>query len=553
MSDALPPALRNNLAAIQKRSPTLFDRICLPVSSDHVQQSGDGHNCYQVHRSWHTYDLAAEQVGKSLAGLQSEHIFVFGLGAGEQLLALLERDDVASVLAWDRDPWLLRLFLSAHDVSAALRSGRLTLSLGADLLDGLADELPRDAVIHPFFADQYRIEFALLQTELQPKRALLCAGTLFVDDLADSLAAAGYSCFTWDVGRLSPGELAITAKRFGATLVAGINYTQGLAEACRDLGLRLVIWEIDPATDALTPCQPPAEHAHIFTYRRAQVPVFEAAGFPNTSYLPLAANPARRFPADAEADDAGHYKAPIAFVGASMREQANLFGERLIAEYCLWRGGSPIEAQAECSRALDAMRDDHRADLTSSRVEALLVDALPEFVAAMRARPGKPDPVVLASEIVAADKRLSYVELLGPLGVQVWGDEAWQTAGRCGATYRGLAGHRFELGKIYSGATVNLDIGRLYQNDMITMRVFDVMACRGFVLTERNEALLELFTEGVELDCYTSADELVEKAEYYCAHPSEAAAIAARGYEALLAHHTIPGRVATMLAALESK
>lgn len=553
MSDALPPVLRNNLAAIQQRTPALFDRICLPVSSDHVQKSPDGSNCYRIHRSWHTYDLAADQVTQSLTGVQSEHIFLFGLGAGEQLLALLGRDDVTSVLAWDRDPWLLRLFLSAHDVSAALRSGRLTLSLGADLVDGIQDELPRDAVVHPFFADQYRIEFALLQTDLLPDRALLCAGTLFVDDLADSLAEAGYSCFTWDVERLSPKELAITAKRFEATLVVGINYTRGLAEACRDLGLRLLVWEIDPATDALSRCQPPAEHAHIFTYRRAQVPAFEAAGFPNTSYLPLASNPARRFPADPEAGDASHYRAPIAFVGASMREQANLFGEHLMAEYCLWRGGSPMEARAECSRALDAMRNRHREDLTSSRVEALLIDALPKFVAAMRRKPNKPDPVVLASEIVAADKRLSYVELLGPLGIEVWGDKDWQAAERCGATYRGLAGHRFELGNIYSGATVNIDIGRLYQNDMVTMRVFDVMACGGFVLTERNDALLELFTEGVELDCYTSTDELLEKAKYYSSHPGEAAAIAARGYEAVLANHTISGRVATMLAALDSK
>jgi len=553
MSDVLTPALRNNLATIQRRTPSLFDRICLPVSSDHVQQSSDGRNCYQIHRSWHSYDLTAQQVAQSLEGVEGEHTFLFGLGAGEQLLALLGREDVTSVLAWDRDPWLLRLFLSTHDVSAYLQSGRLTLSLGADLLDGLHDDLPRDAVIHPFFADQYRTEFALLQNDLQAKRALLCAGTLFVDDLADSLTEAGYSCFTWDVGRLSPEELAITAKRFDATLVAGINYTQGLAEACRDLGLRLVIWEIDPATDELTPCRPPAEHAQIFTYRRAQVPVFEAAGFPNASYLPLAANPNRRFPADPKADDASDYRAPIAFVGASMREQANRFGEHLIAEYCLWRGGSPIEAKAECTRALDGVRNDHRSDLTSSRVEALLSEALPEFVEAIRRRPNKPDPVVLASEIIAADKRLSYVELLGPLGVHVWGDQAWQSAERSGATYRGLAGHRFELGRIYSGATVNVDIGRLYQNDMVTMRVFDVMACRGFVLTERNDALLELFTEGVELDCYTSADELLEKAKYYSTHPAEAAAIATRGYEAVLAHHTISGRVATMLATLGSR
>jgi hypothetical protein len=553
MSDDLPQALRSNLAALQKRDLALFRRVIMPVGSDHIQQSKDGGNFYQVHRSWHAYDMDPDQVASSVSNLESEHIFLFGLGAGEQLLALLERDDVSSILAWDRDPWLLRLLLTAHDLSAPIRSGRLRLALGADLLDGLEDDLPMDAVVHPFFADQYRLEYALLQTELQPLRALVCAGTLFVDDLAEALTEAGYSCFTWDVERLSPEELAITAKRFGATVVAGINYTQGIAEACRDLGLQLLIWEIDPATDSLTPCAPPAEHAHIFSYRRAQVPVFAEAGFPNASYLPLAANPVRRSPPDLDATEAAHYRAPLAFVGASMRAQSNLLRDRLIAEYCLWRGGSPSDARRDCCRHLEALQQGHRDDFSCSRVATLLGEIMPDFMAAMRGKPGKPDPVVLASEMIAADKRLFYVSSLGALGIHVWGDAAWQAAEEHGALYRGVAGHRFELNKIYGSATINIDIGRLYQNDMVTMRVFDVMACGGFVLTERNDALLELFTEGVELDCYTSLQELLDKAEHYSENPGEAAAIAARGHEAVLANHTISGRVSTMLGALSSK
>jgi len=547
MSDTLSPALRNNLAALQKRDLALFERICLPVGSDHVQQAEDGKNYYQVHRSWHNYDMPDEQVAASLGSLESEHIFLFGLGAGEQLLGLLACPEVASILAWDRDPWMLRLFLSSQDVSSEIRSGRLRMILGADLLDGIEDSLPRDAVVHPFFADQYRIEYALLQTDLQEQRALVCAGTLFVDDIADSLTASGYSCFTWDVARLSPQELRLIAKRFGASVVVGINYTQGLAQACRDLELRLLIWEIDPATDALTPCDPPADHAHIFSYRRAQLPVYAAAGFPKASYLPLAANPDRRFPVELEGEDADHYKSPLAFVGASMLNQANQFRELLIAEYCLWRGGSPTEARDTCCLYLEAMRSAHRDDLTRSHVATLLDEAMPEFMAAMRSRPDKPDPVILASEMTAADKRLVYVSKLGPLGVHVWGDKGWSPTEEHGTVYRGRAGHRFELNKIYCGAGINIDIGRIYQNDMVTMRVFDVMACGGFVLTERNDALLELFTEGVELDCYTSLQELVEKAEHYIKNPDEAAAIAARGLDAVLAHHTIRGRVETML------
>jgi spore maturation protein CgeB len=414
----------------------------------------------------------------------------------------------------------------------------------------MEDPIPRDALVHPFFADQYRLEYALLQSELAERRALVCAGTLFVDDIAQSLTEAGYSCFTWDVARLAPEELAHTAVRFGASLVVGINYAQGLAQACRELDLELLIWEIDPATDSLSPCDPPADHTHIFSYRRAQLPVYQAAGFPRTSYLPLAANPTRRFPVELEGEDREHYRAPVAFVGASMMEQAGRFAERLIAEYCLWRGGSPGEARADCNLYIEAMRNAHRDDLTQSHVAVLLEEAMPEFLAAMRDKPDKPDPVVLASEIIAADKRLVYVANLGPLGIHVWGDQSWTATEEHGAHYRGSAGHRFELNKVYCGATVNIDIGRIYQNDMVTMRVFDVMACGGFVLTERNDALLELFTEGVELECYTSLSELIEKAEHYSKHPDEAAVIAAAGLEAVLKSHTIQGRVATMLKGL---
>ncbi|MEE2829202.1 MAG: glycosyltransferase [Myxococcota bacterium] len=549
MTDDITPALQNNLRALQLRDLELFDRVCLPVSDDHIRSDGEGRTSYRIHRTWHPFDLSTEEVIAGPPPPPTPHVFLFGLGRGEQLRALLEAP-LDSILAWDRDPWLLRLLLTEQDLSEEIRSGRLRFALGCDLVAAMEDDVPRDAVIHPFLAQRYRLELRLLQEGLRDKRALVCDGTLFVDDLADALANEGYSTLTWEVQRLAPQELARTARLFGAKVVAAINYTQGLAEACRDMGLKLLVWEIDPATDALVPCRPPAEHVRIFTYRRAQIPVYQAAGFPKADYLPLAANPERRQPVELDREEAERYQVPLAFVGASMVPQAEEFRQRFIAEYCLWRGGSPVEAQADAEIHLEALVRAHREDLSLSQVGPLLEETMGPFLAAMRQRPDKPDPVVLASELVAADKRLVYVANLGQLGIRVWGDEAWKHCEEHGAIYMGSAGHTHELNKIYSGATVNVDIGRIYQSDMVTMRVFDVMACGGFVLAERNEALLDLFTEGVEMDCYTSLQELADKAEHYLAHPDEAAAIAARGLDALRKDHTIRGRVRTMLEAL---
>jgi len=113
----------------------------------------------------------------------------------------------------------------------------------------------------------------------------------------------------------------------------------------------------------------------------------------------------------------------------------------------------------------------------------------------------------------------------------------------------GPAGHRDELNRIYSGSTINLDIGRIYQSDIVTMRVFDALACGGFVLAEHSEPLAEMLEIGSEVESYRSLEELLQKVEHYLEHPEEARAIAQRGMERVRRDHTIVGRLRYMLAA----
>ena len=79
------------------------------------------------------------------------------------------------------------------------------------------------------------------------------------------------------------------------------------------------------------------------------------------------------------------------------------------------------------------------------------------------------------------------------------------------------------------------------------MRVFDVLACGGFVLTEYTDTLRELFEIGGELDTYSSIGEMKEKVEYYSNNPSLARQIAQKARERVLRDHTIYQRVQKML------
>jgi spore maturation protein CgeB len=82
------------------------------------------------------------------------------------------------------------------------------------------------------------------------------------------------------------------------------------------------------------------------------------------------------------------------------------------------------------------------------------------------------------------------------------------------------------------------------------MRIFDILACGGFVLAEYTEALEELFIMNEEIVCWRSASELREKAGYYLQHPEEARAIALAGRARVCRDHRIKDRVHGMLRVL---
>jgi len=548
VSNDIPPILAANLRVIQTLDPELFDRICLPVGSDHVDlEHADGPQ-YRIHRTWYPLALTDEAGAAALADAPEQgDVLLFGLGLGELLDALLQRDE-GVVTAWDRDPWLLRLLLTHVDLRAPLMSERLRLRLGSDLLSEL--EADRPVVVHPFFGQRYANERRLLDDGLGERRALLCDGTLFVDSVAAALRARGFSVGTLEPTRLAPEELKLTVSRWAPECVVRVNHIHGLAEACAGFGVPLIVWEIDPSTDALRPCGTSTDHVRIFTWRQALIDSWRAAGFRHVEYLPLAADPDVRRPTPLTADEEARYRAPVAFVGASMVEQGERFRQEVLASYALARGGSPLEAQDEGQRRLEGLLEAAREDFGVDRTEALVREHLGDLADAFAARGGRLEPLV--AEMIAAEKRITWVANLGQVGATVWGDAGWEFVQQYGVRYPGPAGHKAEVNKVYSGATINVDIGRYYQMDIVTMRTFDVMACGGFVLAEHSPALEALFERGVHLDWYSGLQELLDKVEYWLERPEEAAEIGARARARIEAEHSIEARVEHMLASLES-
>jgi len=531
----ISPQLSSNLRALAHTDRNLVVRLCLPATGDHLVGEPP---IYHLNRSQFRLTLQPEEVTACLDDVHGQTL-VIGMGLGELVLAALERADTVSV--WERDPMIVRAALARHDFTAAIRSKQLRIHLGIDLIR--LQETPFDAVVHhPFLAQIYPREVRLIEGGVGAKRALICAGGLFVDDVASALERLGYSVYTWDIHRLSSDELDQVVARFEPEVVFAINHTHGLTEACHRLGRPLVVWEIDPATDHMQRCEVPTEHVRVFTYRAANVGRFQAAGFRHVQYMPLAANTDRRGPGKVPPGTAALDQ--VCFVGASMLDQAQHF-QALLADAWSRHFGDAQAGMETLGRVLSAQRELGGQYCIPGLVRAHMAD-----LALIAQEAVSHNVTAMVAEIAAAERRLNVVAGLGSVGIHVWGDAGWKATEAHGARYMGFAGHDRALSEIYRAGRVHVDVARIYQQDIVPMRIFDILACGGAVIAEHSPALEALFTVGEDLDTWKTGAELQAKVAHYLAHPEAAAQLGRRGMQTVQASHTIAGRVQRMLASL---
>lgn len=545
--------LRRNLSALAVRERDRAERLCLPVRSDHVV--ADERGAAAIRHGMGLLPLAVTDAWvdeQERAVKPHSEPVLFGLGLGELALRLLKRNDLPNITVYERDPWLIRLFLQKVDCGRSLSSGRLRLRFVSDLIEELPRMAKRQVIPHPMLRDLYAPEWALFESGIGERRALVVTGDLLVNDVIDALRAQGWSVFPWDVAAHAPEELALVVKKVRPSFAISINMVHGLSAACEGFQLPLLIWEIDPRLDALQAVTK-AGRTFVFTWRKARVELLRQAGYTNVEYLPLAAPRSRAAAGPATDAERMALDAPLAFVGSSMVDNASRCCKEFLDLYVFWAGGLPDAAREEGALLLDEAMAAQRESLDAYVLPHAIEERFGPFLRAMRARKDVNDPMQLVAEMAAAERRHFLVSNLGQVGISVWGDPGWTSCTEYGARYRGAAGHGAALTDIYRSAGVHVDIGRIYQRDIVTLRVFEALAAGAFLIAEDNESLRELLQPGVHLDAWSTVQELLDKVEYWLAHPDEARRIAAVGQQEVLTHHTVDQRVARMitLAALE--
>lgn len=154
-------------------------------------------------------------------------------------------------------------------------------------------------------------------------------------------------------------------------------------------------------------------------------------------------------------------------------------------------------------------------------------------------------------------EREALLETLADLDLKIWGSDYWRTRTRSGSPVRARwAGRPLrgeELGTACASSRVMLNVMDAATWPGPNMRTFEQAACAGFSLTTRTPAVLELFTEGENIECFEDVTEARAKIERYLGDEAARLRIAGAGCDLVSKRHTYAHRTATLVEWLESE
>jgi len=146
-----------------------------------------------------------------------------------------------------------------------------------------------------------------------------------------------------------------------------------------------------------------------------------------------------------------------------------------------------------------------------------------------------------------------------PDTLQIWGGTWKRLRGReLNNTIKGIAISGDLYASAINSSSVNLallseKVLGASSGDQITSRSFHIPGAGGFMLHERTDEIALYFVEGEEMGCFSGAEEMLDKLQYYLKHENERRKIQEKGHQRALRDHSLDERAGRVLRILNSK
>ena len=337
---------------------------------------------------------------------------------------------------------------------------------------------------------------------------------------------------------------------FSPLFVYGINYYPAISEVCRICNTLYISQTVDSPILTLFDKSVKNENNRILLFDRAQYDLFSPFNKNCFFHLPLASATDRfdRVISTINDKDRERFSSEISFVGSTYREKDPFSSLKGLSDYTQ----GFVEALIEASLKIygyypvkDALDKRVVSDIKAAADDfAVIRDALADmdtYVVSHR---------YIGSHLAVIERERTLNTLARYFKVDLYTRSEKGTLE--GVNIRPRVNTLGEMPKIFNLSKINLNMTMRPIETGLPLRCFDILGCGGFLMTNYQSELEDMFVIGRDLEAYSSLEELVDKCAYYLSHEDERAAIASSGYERVKNAHTHIHRMKEMLSGIVS-
>lgn len=391
----------------------------------------------------------------------------------------------------------------------------------------------------PFFEEIQKLSYTAKKKNVSAEKVLILSGNFFLqEELKNACLQNGLSTVLFDPKQFEgildyESNLQKILQKEMPDLVISVNMlgfdgSGILSDLTNKYYIPLAVWFVDdPRPILLHQQQFVKKNMFAFCWEKAYLPFLKTCGFAEAHYLPLATDP-EMFKPEGPVFHSTH----LGFVGSSMGKS---FLEKITSKF-LWKRELDPLVRTIARKIISNSHCDIKKEIQQSC--ANLSFAYP--YTDNRNETWFQSYIIHTASML---KRKSLIESLIPSGIELFGDpEGWHLL--CGDTIvcHPDIDYRHTLASVYRGITLNVNNTSCQMVSAVNQRVFDVPACGGFLLTDAQSDLLELF-EKDEVAQYDSLDELIEKISFFSVHPRERSLISSKARSHIIEEHTYSHRL----------
>lgn len=375
-------------------------------------------------------------------------------------------------------------------------------------------------------------------------------------DLIDAFQSAGFNVveetYEMQIKKVAPAtRIQLVENHLKADsllFIFSINFFPDIAEICHIYGTPYLCWTVDSPVPELFSKAISYETSHIFVFDYEQYLRFNQYNPEGILYLPLGIN-RKRFDqviSTISAADRQKFTHDISFVGSLYSEKNSMRKVHDLSDYTSGFVNALVNASLKIYGAdiIEPALAPSVIDEIKSKAESFFQIAAPiapsdSYVAAHQ---------YIGTQVTEQDRIRTLNTLASHFNVDLY--TLSDTSSLSGVTIHGGANSLIEMPKILHLSRINLNMTSKPIISGLPLRIFDIMGCGGFVMSNYQYEIPEHFEIGVDLETYSSIDELIDKCSYYLTHDEERQKIAANGYRKVCENHTYYHRIAQMIQSI---